>query len=211
MNDAASDTGPLEALLADAVERLANAGVELDPATAARLHALEGRSVQLRVQLPAPVRERVFSLRIQAGRPRLDAVPVPQPNVIVSGTPVDLAAWLLAPGSGAAARLRVDGDGTVVHEFSGILHGYAPDFSAPLGRLFGEATAANLIGFGELALAAARSVLAGAGSALREGAGRHFASKAEIDDFLDRLDALRLRVDRLDARMRIQAERRQTP
>lgn len=205
----------LDAVLADLLGDAANAGLELDPASRARLAALEGREVRLVAELPLPLGTRELSLAVRAGRLRCFARGSERPDVVVRGTGPDLAAWLLRPGGNgpraAGSRLQIDGDGTVLAELEALLRGFRPDPAPVLGRLLGDELADAALGTAELAFAALRSALAGAGQALRHGAADIFVDRERAAGFLDELDDLRLRVDRLQARVEARERARQRP
>lgn len=200
-------SGP-EAVLADLLADLANAGLELDPATQARLAALEGRSLQISTRL-APLGERDLTLRVSGGRLRLHPHAVDAPHVIVRGDPSTLLAWLT--GADEPGGLRIDGDSTVLGEFTAVLRTFRPDLGGPLARLLGPHAARDALGTAELALAGLRSAFQGARNSVRDGAGRTFLDRAGLDRLLDELDDLRLRADRLGARVTAEEQRRNAP
>ena len=197
----------LDSVLADALAELANSSLDLDPASRARLSGLEGRRVQISTDL-APLGRRDFSLAVQLGRLRFfPHAPEQEPNVIVRGSPPDLVAWLIAGENGARARLTIEGDTTVLAELRAALAAFRPDFGTPLSRVLGPDLAQAALGTAELALAALRSAFEGAGETFRHGTARTFVDRAQADRFLDELDDLRLRVDRLAARVSAEEQR----
>lgn len=200
-------TRGLDSVLADALADLANRSLELDPAHRARLAALEGRRVQLTAQLPQPMGSRDFALTVAHQQLRFFPHAPESPNVIVRGTPADLAAWLFGAEGSARSRLAIDGDVAVLGELRAALTAFRPDLGTPLQRLLGPDFAQAALGTAELALATLRSVLEGAGHGVRDSAARSFAERESADRFLDELDDLRLRVDRLNARIREQEQR----
>jgi ubiquinone biosynthesis protein UbiJ len=208
---AADASGAFAAVLADALTDLANRGLGLDPATAARLAALEGRRLRLEAELPGPLGSQSVTLEIRDGglhRPRHDDVP---PNVIVRGRPPALLAWLGGVDAGAAGQIHIDGDSAVLAELRSALLGFRPDAEAPLAGLLGPDLARDLLGGAELAMATLRSALQGGTNAMRHSAGASLADHRQLDVLLDRLDDLRLRVDRLGARVAEQESRRKLP
>ena len=188
----------LESLLADGLAELANRSLDLDPAARARLEALEGRSVQICPDLPAPLPQRELTLCVSGGRVRFYPHAVEQPNVIVRGAAPDLAAALLG---GNPANVTIDGDTTVLQELGAALAAFRPAADGPLGRLLGAELARDALGTVELAFAALLSLVQGAGRSIGEEAGRAFVTRPELARFLDQLDDLALRVDRLKARV----------
>ena len=202
-------SGPLETMLADALATLANASLDLDPAGRARLSALEGRRVQIVAELPPPLTARHFTLEVEDARLRLHSRDLDRPNVVVTGSVPDLAQWLLTGETGARGGLRIDGDTTVLLELAAVFRGFTPDLAGPLSRVVGEETAASLLGAGEMAMAGLRSAAAAVTGSLRQGAADRFVSRQQMDRFLDALDDMKLRVDRLGARVSAEEARRQ--
>jgi ubiquinone biosynthesis protein UbiJ len=198
-------------MLADALAALANGSLDLDPASQARLNALEGYRVQVTAQVPKPLGERHFGLTVTAGRLRFHAHALENPNVIVSGTPLDLALWLLAGEGGSGARLTIDGDGTTLQELTTLIRDFRPDLGTPLERLLGPDLAGRALGGVGLALATVRSAFAAAGSTVRQGAAQNFVDRAQMERYQDQVDDLRLRVDRLAARVLSEEQRRSPP
>jgi ubiquinone biosynthesis accessory factor UbiJ len=201
-------TGGLLAVLADGLATLVNASLDLDPASRARLAALEGYRVQITADAPAPVGARHFGLSVTAGQLRLHALALERPNVIVRGAPWDLAAWLFAGESASGSRLVIDGDGTVLQELTAMLRAFRPDLGVPVERLLGPDLASRAIGSVELALAGLRSAFEAAGTGVRRSAAQTFVDRARMERFLDDVDDLRLRIDRLAMRVQAEEQRR---
>jgi ubiquinone biosynthesis accessory factor UbiJ len=200
--------GP-DAVLADTLAELANLSLNLDPASRARLAALEGRRIQLNASFPEPLGPREFTLLIQGGRLRLFTHAQDAPNVIVRGAPADLVSAIFAGSD--QARLTIDGDATVLHEFSAALRDFRPDLGGPLSQMLGADAARAALGTAELAFAGLRSLLEGAGNTVRDGATRTFVDRAQAERLLDDVDELRLRIDRLGARVAAAEQRKATP
>ena len=200
------------ALLADGLAEFANATLDLDPAGAARLAALDGTRVLIRTSAPtlAPVisgeptggaTDLVFSLKVSGERLRLFYGPIDAPDVIVTGSPTVLIGWALSRGRNRAPGLRIDGDSHRLDALAEIVRTFTPDLARPLGRLFGAEGASQLLGAAELAFAGLRSVIEGAGAGLKQGSAQWFATREGLQAFLDELDELRIDVDRLAARV----------
>jgi ubiquinone biosynthesis protein UbiJ len=196
-------------LLADGLAEFANATLRLDAAGVARLAALEGSRVLLRTR-GAPGLPRAetpaFTLLVTGGRLRLLPGASGTPNAIVTGGLADLAGWALSRGRHAPSGLRIEGDTRLIETLAEIAAEYSPDLERPLGRLIGPDNANRMIAAAEVAFAGLRSLVQGAATGARQGAGRWFATNSALDEFLDELDALRLDVDRLAARVEV-AER----
>lgn len=210
MTDARPAPG-FEAVLVDGLAALANASLDLDPISRAKLAALEGYQVQIISEAPSPLGERHFGLTVTAAGLRFHARALERPNVIVRGTPLDLATWLLAGEGAAGTRLVIDGDATVLQQLLAVLRGFRPDPAVPLERLLGRDLTTRALGGVELALSALRSAFDAAGGSMRQQAARTFADSRQLEGFLDELDDLRLRVDRLAARVTAEELRRTSP
>lgn len=206
-----SDTGArsgLDSVFADVLADLANRSLDLDPASRARLAALDGRRVQLSAALPPPFGRRDFTLQVSGGRLRLLPHAAVDPHVIVRGSVPDLLAWLLGGENAARGRLDIDGDSTVLAELRAALKAFRPELGEPLRRLLGDELTQSALGAAELALATLRSAFEGVQQSVRDGAAHAFVDRRECERFLDELDELRLRVDRLAARVQTEEQRR---
>lgn len=201
--------GGLEALLADGLAELVNRSLDLDPGSAARLATLEGHRVRLTATFPGPVGERDLTLTVRGARLRLLAGREPDPHVIVHGAAADVATWLL--GAEPGAGLRIDGDSAVLQEVTALLRDFRPDLGGPLAALVGEDAARSALGTAELALAGVRSLLQGASHGVRNGAAQRFLDRAGLERLLEETEELRLRLDRLDARVSAEERRRTSP
>ncbi len=206
--------GGLDSVLADTLAELANKGLDLDPVSRARLGALEGRRLLITVEMPPPLAARELGLTVLAERLRFFPHAPESPHAVIRGAPLALAAWALGGADNAgrlAAGLQIDGDVAVAQELGELLRSYRPDLGGPLERLLGPELAGTALGTLELAGAALRSALEGVGQTVREGGARVFVDRAGAERFLDDLDDLRLRIDRLAARMTAEERRRTTP
>jgi len=203
----------LAALLTDGLAEFANATLSLDPAGTARLAALEGCRllVMSRESAVGPAGPLTFTLAVQNGRLRLLPERCERPHVIVTGAVADLLGWAVSRGRSVPAGLSIDGDTRLLEALAEIANDFAPDLQPPLRSVLGAAAADQIVSAAEFALAGLRSVLQGAGGTLKEGARQWFASESQLEGFLTELDSLRLRVDRLAARVEHAASRRGTP
>ncbi len=196
-----------EVLFIDFLDRLTNASLKLDSQSASRLKRLEGRMLRLEGEMPNDVSDRIFTLKVDGGQLSFYPHALPEPNVIVKGKLVDLVTWLLARGN--AANVTIDGDDTVLQELFDVFRNFAPDLGKPLSNLLGSQTAEDLLGTAELAFAALRSVIEGAGSAIKESAAGRYADEARLGALLDGIDNVRMRTDRVAERIRAEETRRQ--
>ncbi len=201
--------GGFEALISDAVGELINRTLSLDPAHAGRLTALEGRRMQLSADFPAPLGPRDLTVTVQAGTLRLIPRPQPDPQVIVRAAPAELASWITSGGE--RGTVNIDGDSAVLQELTALLRDFHPDLAAPLAALLGPDQASRAVGGLELAFAGVRSLLQGARHSVRDGAVQTFVDRPAADRLVDDIQDLRLRVERLGARVSAEEQRRKAP
>jgi ubiquinone biosynthesis protein UbiJ len=197
----------LDSLLTEFLNTLTNAGLNLDPRSEARLRSLQGRSVQLIVELPAPASEKSFTVLVDDGRLQILSHSLPQPNAIARGSIPDLLGWLFGGASGGG-KVALEGDDTVLIELSAIFRRYSPGISEPMSALLGVKASANILNIAEGAVAALRSTLEGVGSAIQRSTDKRYATRSRLDTLLDVLDDTRARVDRLSERVRAEESRR---
>ena len=206
-----------EVFFVDLLDSLVNSSLQLDPQTASRLQHLEGHMLRLEGALPGEVSDRMFTLKVNDGHLTFYSHALPEPNVIVRGKLIDLGTWLLSKGS--SANVVIDGDETVLQELFDIFRNFRPDFGKPLSNVLGSQVTEDLLGAAELAFATFLSVVEGAGSVIKEGAGSaikesatgRYADEARLNSLLDGIDDVRVRADRLAARIRAEETRRQSP
>jgi ubiquinone biosynthesis protein UbiJ len=192
---------PFATLLTRWVETLANESANLDSLTRTRLRALSGQSIAIVVDPPGETTTLEFddaSIRLRPGD--TDA-----PSVIVRGAPMALAGAFL--GSGGRGGLSIDGDEVVLSQFRSIVRDYRPDVLSPLENLVGKDAAqsiANVFEVGLSTLAAIGRSLGDEGTRLaKEGARQRYLTASEFDAFIASIQTLRVRVDRLTARIEI--------
>lgn len=189
--------------LAALASNLARAGLGLDPKMRNRLAALDGRSIAITSTLP-PVR---LWLVVEAGQLVVKSDYAGKANVAVSGTGLELASWLAAPHR--IDNITIEGDETVLLEVTSVLREFEPDLLRPFTDLFGARNAERMLGGAELAVSAIRSAAQGVGHAIEQTAAAQFVTREDTSALLDVLDDLRLRIDRLAARIKAAEEQQQ--
>ena len=126
----------------------------------------------------------------------------------LTAAPSALVAMALARGRDDATtpgRVDVSGDADLARRLERIARTFAPDFDEAFARVFGDVAGFQIARGVRKALAGVRD---GAKAFARDTAdylseeGRVIVPKAEVDVFLDDVDALRERADRLDARVK---------
>ena len=195
---------PLLAVLGRALEAALNRLVDLDPDTRARIGALDGRAITIDFKGALP------SMRIAVATDRLAIGPAfaGESSLRVAASPGSLLALALARGKDGGlppGRVEIAGDAELARRMEQIATRFAPDFDEAFARVFGD-----VLGFqvarairGGLAWSrnSARALAQDAAEFLTE-EGRDLVAKAELETFLDDVDSVRERADRLDARVR---------
>lgn len=178
------------------IEGLIGGVLALDEESASRLHALHGKVLAIEV-LGTTLKVHVCCTG--AGL-RLVQTGTGQPDVTISGTPLELLAQL-APARSAGARgsLLIAGDVELAQEFQRIFRNVDPDWEEALAGWLGDSAAHR---FGNL-LREARSVARESRSSLALDLGEYL--RYEKDLLPDRIDVVRFVVD-VD-RLRDDAER----
>ena len=190
--------------LEDAIGRVATniaaAGLSLDRNMHAHLQALEGRILQLESIAP----ELTFYVTVQDGRLTISGRCDAPAHVLVTGRGPEVVAWLANPGR--TGSVSVEGDASVLMGFAAILRAFDPELTQPLSNLLASDAGQAALGTAELAVSALRSAAEGVGAALEQTAASRFVTKEDTTALLDVLDDLRLRIDRLAARVQQQEQ-----
>ena len=205
MIDSATATAPGSRLLdtfASLIEAALARALQLDPAGAAALAPLDGRTLRLSFAGAS----RGLRLRVVAGRVR----PVPDdgdsPDLALSLTPDGLREWLGRPAAdrGLPPGTRIEGDLELARVVERTLAGFDPDLELPFVSLFGTTLgpqmARGIAGVAGWARRQAREFAASGAEFVTEEA-RYAAARSEIDDFNADVDTLRDDVERLQARI----------
>ncbi len=201
---------PLLAGLGRVLEAALNRLVDLDVDTRARMAALEGRAVTL------DIRNTALALRVEVADGRLRVGPAfgGDSALRVAATPASLLALAFArrhDGGLAPGMVEIGGDAELARRLQQIATRFAPDVDAVFTRVFGDVLGFQIARSLRRGLAGARNAthaLAQDAAEFLSEEGRDVVAKAELDTFLDEVDALRERADRLDARVhRVQATR----
>lgn len=192
---------PLRKLAGRALESALNHALSLDPESQAKLATLDGRSVQLHLQGVG------VALAITVEGQRLKVGPAPERSDLrVAATPGSLLAMLFRRQDESLAPGKVDiaGDAELARRLEKLASGFAPDFEEAFARGFGDVLGVPLAKAVREGLAHARetaSHLSQDGAAwLRDETGIAVAP-GEVERFLDDVDTLRERSERLEARL----------
>lgn len=202
---------PLRLLAGRALETALNHALSLDPDTQAKLATLDGRSVQLHL------RGVDLALAITVEQGRLNVGPAPDTSDLrVAATPGSLLSMLFRRnGDGMApGKVEIAGDAELARRLEKLASGFTPDFEEAFTRTFGDVLGVPLAKAVRGGLAHARetaSHLSQDSAAWLRDEARIALAPGEVENFLDEVDALRERTERLDTRLaRLERARRGT-
>lgn len=199
---AASPFDALKPLAGRALGEALNRLVALDPDTASALARLDGRRIGLALEAP-PV---ALDLRVDAGR-LVVGPPTDEPDLGIRATLSGVLSqlpFLRTPGAPPVGKVRINGDADLARTLQQLAGRFDPDWEKPFTDLLGP-----VVGV-QVARVLREGLKAGAGFArgftrdtvdfLTEES-RDLVGKAELGAFLDDVDAVRDRVERLAARV----------
>jgi ubiquinone biosynthesis protein UbiJ len=207
-----SDTrqpNPLLVRLGRLLEALLNRALNLDAETRAQVALLEGRRVGIEL------RTTPLALAVTVRDGRLCVGPHWQApgDFNLRATPGSLLAYALRRDDEApapAGRVDISGDAELARRLEKLLRGFRPDieeaFAATFGDVIGVPLARALQGAFAWSRESADAFVRDSADFLRDET-RDLVAPAEMDEFLDEVDALRERVERLGARVAHAARR----
>jgi ubiquinone biosynthesis accessory factor UbiJ len=192
---------PLRQLAGRALETALNHALSLDPDTQAKLATLDGRSVQLEL------RGLDLALAVTVQGSRLKVGPAPAASDLrVAATPGSLLSMLLRRHSDGVSPGKVDiaGDAELARRLEKLASGFAPDFEEAFTRTFGDVLGVPIAKAVRSGLMHARDTathLGQDGAAWLRDESRIALAPGEVEGFLDDVDHLRERTERLEARL----------
>ncbi len=198
---------PLRVLAGKALQRALNHALSLDPTAAARLEPLEGRAVELHLDGP----NLALRVRVDHGVLKVEA-PAEHANLRVRTTPGAVLAMALdsrhevPPG-----KLEMSGDAGLARQLEGLLKDWAPDMEASMSNLFGDVLGVPLAqGMSRTARAGRRAFanFREDGAAWLRDEARLTPARAEVDTWLDGVDDISERSERLQSRLEKLEQRR---
>jgi len=194
---------PLLSLLGRLLQAALNRALALDPDTRSQLRRLDGRA------LSVEFRNTPLALRLTVSGETLEVGPAfaGDSALRVAATPGSLVAMLLRRGDDAAlapGKVEIAGDAELARRLEKIASGYRPDFEEAFTRVFGDVLGVKIAQGFATGLRYARergeALLRDGADYLREES-RDLIAPGEMDEFLDDVDALRERGERLEARI----------
>ena len=200
--EARSPLDSLKPLAGRALELALERVLALDPETSDKLQQLEGKRIELALEAPAIA----FSARVLDGRVRIG--PPERETEADLGLRANLGGLLaqlpFARGRNAPpARLRINGDAELARTLQGLARHFDPDWEQPfvdvLGPLLGPQVARTLREGLRTGAGVARNLARDAAEYVSEES-RDAVGRAELSAFLDDVDAVRDRAERVLAR-----------
>lgn len=197
---------PLRRLAGRALERAFNHALKLDPETRAALTKLDGRRIGIHLRGPEiafDIAVEDDALRVQP--PQSGESPRGKSDLRVTATPGSLLALALSRGAETSpGKVEIAGDAELARRVERLAREFAPDFEAAFANTFGEvigvAIARALREATQWLRQSAQHAAQDSVDWLRDES-RLVVPRGELDDFLDEVDALRERAERLSARV----------
>ena len=203
MNSPAFSLDSIKPLAGRVLQEALNRTLRLDPASAGKLQALEGRRIEAVLQAPD------IALAVDVRDGLLVVGPVDatrEPDIGFKGKLAGLLQSLpmFAQGKAPIGAMRISGDVELARLLQNLLKDFDPDWQEPFVKAFGPILGPQAAKFMREAFVHARNA---AGNLARSGAeyateeARVVVGKAELEDFLSQVDDIRQRGDRLQARV----------
>lgn len=197
---------PLRRLSGRALETALNHTLSLDPDTQQRMIALNGRRVQLHLRGP----EIALAITVENGclkvGPPEESETSSASQLRVAATPGSLLAMLFKRDDDGISPGKVDiaGDAELARRLEKLATAFAPDFEEAFARTFGDVLGVPLARAVRKAFTHAQETAAhlteDTADWLREES-RVALAPGEVEGFLDGVDALRERSERLESRV----------
>jgi len=191
---------PPEQLLARMLGDVSNTALRLDPLSRARLAPLSGRCLRIDILPPGGGPARSLTVTVDDSGLLCRAGAEGTPHVILTGTLPDIVRRLT--GAEGGRTVRIEGDESVLAGLAELFTHLQPDLATPLATVLGRTLADDLMGLAEAGFAFFRSAAESVTTAARRDAADAFVDQSGFERLITRLEDLRLRVDRLDARAR---------
>jgi ubiquinone biosynthesis accessory factor UbiJ len=193
---------PFRARLGLLLESALNRALALDEHTRAQLAALEGRRIGIQLRGA----DLALAVSVQAGRLSVGPLWKAPGDLNLKASPGSLLAFALRRGDSILPPGKVDisGDAELARRVEKLLRDFRPDVEEAFAQTFGDVLGVPLARGLRHALDwsrdSAQALALDTADYLREER-RDLIAPAEMEQFLDDVDALRERADRLEARV----------
>jgi ubiquinone biosynthesis protein UbiJ len=203
VTDAARQPNPLLVRLGTLLEGALNRALALDPQIGTTLAPLEG----CRVGVELRGMNLALTIAVREGRLRVGPHWESAPDLNVRAAPASLLAFALRRGEDTplpSGKVEISGDAQLARTLEKIAREFRADFEEAFAKTFGDVAGVTLARALSRAFAYARestqALAQDAAEFLREES-RDLIAPAEMETFLDDVDALRERAERLEARI----------
>jgi len=200
---------PLLVRLGRLLEAVLNRALTLDEPTHAQLGALEGRRIGIELT-GTPL---ALAIEVQQGRLQVGPHWQAASNLNLRAAPGSLLAFALRRGDDSAptpGKVDISGDAELARRVEKLLRGFRPDIEEAFAKTFGDVIgvplARALHSAFDWSRESAEALLRDSADFLRDES-RDLVAAAEMDQFLDDVDGLRDRVERLATRVALAAAR----
>ncbi len=203
MNSPAFSFDTLKPMAGRVLQEVLNRVLQLDQASVEKLQALEGRRIELHLQVPdIALAVEVHNQHLVVGPINAEQEPDISFKTKLSGLLNNLP--MFSEGKSAVGAMRISGDVELARLLQDLAKQFDPDWQEPfvktLGPVFGPQVAKILKeGFRHAKISAANFMQSGAEYVTEEV--RVVVSKAELNDFNAQVDKIRQHGDRLQARV----------
>jgi ubiquinone biosynthesis protein UbiJ len=204
VNETSRQPNPVLVRLGALLEAALNRALALDASTQAAVAALEGRHVGVELRGA----NLALAISIRDGRLVVGPHWERAPDLNLHASPASLLAFALRRGEDSPlppGKVEISGDAELARRVEKMLRQFQPDIEEAFARTFGDVLGVPLARAFQRAFAWTRETaqaLAQDGAEFLREESRDLIAPAEMEQFLDDVDALRERSDRLDARIR---------
>jgi ubiquinone biosynthesis protein UbiJ len=203
VTDAARQPNPLLVRLGNLLEGALNRALALDPEIGDTLAPLEGRRVGVELR----GMNLALAMAVREGKLRVGPHWESESDLNVRAAPASLLAFALRRGEDTPlppGKVEISGDAQLARTLEKIAREFRPDFEEAFAKTFGDVAGVALARAFARAFAYAResaqALAQDTAEFLREES-RDLVAPAEMETFLDDVDALRERAERLEARI----------
>lgn len=201
---------PLLVRLGRLLESALNRALALDAETRSQLAALEGQRIGVELR----GLDLALAISVQDGYLRVGPHWEKSSDLNLRAAPASLVAFALRRGEDAVlppGKVEISGDAELARRMEKLFRGFQPDIEEAFARTFGDVLgvplARTLQRAFEWSRESAKALAQDSAEFLREES-RDLIAPAEMESFLDDVDALRERADRLAARVQHLAQSR---